>query len=144
MGNRNLLLLKILGWIESIAGGFGCLFSVWFISVYILYYFGGFLPNDGCGLGGLASLHLIWSLPLSILLVLGIGILKLYPWIRIAQIIIFSIISVAEVFILIFSILGYKQMLVPNLGFLWNLPGIAISSSIVWFLTRPAIKEQFK
>jgi len=138
MSNKSQVTLRSIGWLETIIGAFGMLSSIWFIFIGVVYFFGKGLPNDDCGLGGLAVIHLFWALPLSVLFFLGIGVLKLRPWSRIAHTIIFSIILAVELFFLAGLIVH------SNADFLWHIPGSVISGGIVWFFTRPAIKSQFK
>jgi hypothetical protein len=138
MNNNSQRVLRGIGWLEVIIGALGVLFSTWFIFIGVMYSFGKWMPYDDCGLGGLAVLNLFWSLPLAILFFLGIGILKLRSWMRIAQVIIFSIIFLVELFF--FLILVFYS----NPDFLWQIPGILISSIMIWFLSRHAVKKQFK
>ena len=86
-----------------------------------------------------AYLDLIIEGPIGLVIVLiGIGILKLVNWVRIVAIILSIITSVVS---LITTVIGAFQN--PIVAIITLIP-VVISLSIIYFLTRPKVKEQFR
>jgi hypothetical protein len=138
MSNKSIIVLRIIGWTELIIGGFGCLFTAWLTFILILYLRGGRMPYDDCGLGGLVYIFIPLTLAISIFTFLGIGVLKLRHWARIANIIVFSILLAVGLPFIIFLLFA------NNSDYLWFITLVVISSGEIWFFTRSKIKEQFK
>lgn len=133
MSDRNLIAVKIIGWIELLLGGFGCLVLALCIFLTIYSMAPGGNPEMGLLFIPLASLS-----PLSVLLILGIGVLRLRRAARIANVIICSIVLTVALPLLVLLIFA------DNPDFLKFIPSVVMSGGILWFFTRPRVKGLFR